>query len=504
MHLNKITTINSIENPTEAQDRIMRGVNFICDAVKQTLGPWGRNFLLEKGLKITNDGISIAKEIQMKDEIEDLALRIVREVAVKTNEEAGDGTTTALTLAQAILKEALRLLPGKKLKGQKSATQIRKQLQEECEQVVKRLNEISTPIKTKEDLENVAKVSSEMDDMAKMIADTQWELGPEGTIIPEESNNPTDSIERINGVRFDNGFGTALIANNKEKQRLEVCNARVIMTNHTFQDLNVIKLLLDQMVKNRWNDIVIIGRAFTDEAIKLCMQNHQAGIKIYPINAPYINQKEIMEDLAAVLGGTFYNEEQRSLEEMQLSDVGFAKNVICYRFSAIFTGFDDNQPRVDARVSTLEEEKKGEESVFAQKQLEQRIAQLKNGFAVLNVGALSATDRKYKFDKAEDAVNSVKSALQEGTVPGAGMAFKQISEEMPEDSILKRPLLSVYQQIMANAGEDIPIESWVRNSVKSDRVALQNACQIAADLATTCGAVANEFPKPKYLTTEDK
>ena len=149
MHLNKITTINSIENPTEAQDRIMRGVNFICDAVKQTLGPWGRNFLLEKGLKITNDGISIAKEIQMKDEIEDLALRIVREVAVKTNEEAGDGTTTALTLAQAILKEALRLLPGKKLKGQKSATQIRKQLQEECEQVVKRLNEISTPIKTK-------------------------------------------------------------------------------------------------------------------------------------------------------------------------------------------------------------------------------------------------------------------------------------------------------------------------------------------------------------------
>lgn len=501
MHLNKVVAIDTIDNPTSAQDRIMRGVNFICDAVKQTLGPWGKNFLLEKGLKITNDGISIAKEIQMKDEIEDLALRIVREVAVKTNEEAGDGTTTALTLAQAILKKALFLLPGKKLKGQKSAVQIRKQINEECAAVVKHLGEMATPIKTKEELVNVAMVSSEMEDMAKMIAETQWELGPDGVIIPEESNDTGISIERVNGVRFDNGFGTSLMMNNLEKQRLEVKDVHVIMTNYTIKDLNPLKPVLDQMVKNRWTDIVIIARAFTDETVKLCMENHKAGVKLYPINAPYVNQAQVMEDLAAVLGGTFINSEKQNLEDVQISDVGFAEKVLCYRFSAIFTGAGQKD-RIEKRLEDLKREREGEESSFARKQLDQRISQLTNGFAILNVGALSATDRKYKYDKAEDAVNSVRSALQEGTVPGAGLAFKQISEGMSEDNILKVPLKAVYDQIMANAGEEIEVEPWVRNSVKSDRVALQNACQIAADLATTCGAVANEFPKSKYVTSD--
>ena len=500
MHINKKISINTTNNPTEAQDKIMSGVDCLCDSVKQTLGPWGRNFLLEKGLKITNDGISVAREIQMQDEIEDLALRIVREVAVKTNDEAGDGTTSALTLAQAILKEALRLLPGKKLAGQKSAVQIRKQIAEECEEVVKKLKEMATPITSEEELYNVALVSSEMEEMAKMISKTQWELGPEGMIIAEESNEPGDVRERINGIRFDNGFGTSMIMNNREKQRMEADNVQVIMTNHTFSDLNPIKSILDQLVKNGRKDIVVIGRAFTNEAVQLCMTNHQAGVKIYPVNAPYVNQNEVMEDLASVLGGTYYNEEKRNLEDIQMSDVGLAKRVLCYRFSAVFTGFKDKegetiiQDRIQKRVDEIKGDKKGEESKFAQKQLDQRLGQLVNGFALLKIGALSEIDRKYKYDKAEDAINSTKSALQEGTVPGAGLAFKQISDEMPEDAILKRPLLSVYNQIMSNAGEEIEVEDWVRNSLKSDRVALENACQIAADLATTCGAVANEFP----------
>ncbi len=486
----KIVSYNSLDNPTEATDRILRGVNALCDCTKQTLGPWGRNFLLEKGLKITNDGISIAKEIQADDEIEDLSLRMVREVAVKTNDEAGDGTTTAITLAQAILKEAIRLLPGKKLAGQKSVVQIRKQIAEECEKVIQELKKMATPIKSKEELINVAKVSSEMEDLAELIGTAQWELGKEGTVMAELTNDSTDSVEKTKGIRFDNGFGTSLMMNNLEKQRLEIDNVRVIMTNHTFQDLNSLRTLLDQMVKNQWRDIVIIGRAFTNEAIQLCMQNHKTGVRVYPINAPYVNQVEILEDLASVLGGKFYNEERDNLEEIQLTDVGFAKRVICSRFSAIFTGKEN----ANERIKKLKETLKGEESVFEKKNIEARIAQLTDGFAVINVGALSEIDRKYKYDKAEDAINSVKSALQEGTVPGAGLAFKSISENMPDDAILKRPLLSIYNQIMANAGEDFEVESWVRNSLKVERVALQNACQIAADLATTGGAVAAKFP----------
>lgn len=509
MHINKITTINTAENPTEATDRILKGVNFICNAVKQTLGPWGRNFLLEKKLKITNDGISIAKEIQLKDEIEDLALRITREAAVKTNDEAGDGTTTALTLTQAILKEAMRLLPGKKLSGQKSAVQIRKQIAEECDFVAEELKKMATPVKTKEELINVAMVSSEMKELAEMIGTMQWELGTDGVIIPEMSNDIKDSMEKVKGIRFDNGFGTSLVMNNQEKQRLEVENVQVIMTNYTFQDLKPLQLILDQLVKNQKRDIIIIGRAFSQEAVRICMTNHQAGVRIYPINAPYVNQVEIMEDLASVLGGTFFNEEQRALEDMLISDIGFAKRALCYRFSAIFMGNEDKKnetivkDRIKTRLEILRETLKGEESVFVKKQIEQRIAQLTNGFSIINIGALSETDRKYRYDKAEDAVNSVKSALQEGTVPGGGLSFKIISEKMPNDAILKRPLLSIYQQIMDNAGETIEIEEWVRDSVKVNRVALQNACQIAADLATACGAVANEFPKPKYIQEQN-
>lgn len=496
MHLNKKVVFNSVANPTEATDKILKGVNALCDCVKQTLGPKGRNFLLEKGLKITNDGISIAKEIQMEDEAEDLALRITREVAVKTNDEAGDGTTTSLTLAQAILKEALRLLPGKKLAGQKSAMQVRDQIGREFQEVEEKLKAMATPITTKEELINVAKVSSELDGLAELIGSTQWDLGVGGTILAEESNDQKDSVERINGIRFDNGFGTSLIMNNKEKQRLEANDVHVIMTNFTFKDLNPLQVVLNQMVKAGWNDIAIVGRAFTNEAVQLCMQNHQSGVRIYPINAPYINQAQVMEDLASVLGGTFYNEEKHNLEDMQLGDIGFAKRVLCYRFSAIFTGKSDEQSeiRISIRLEELKKEQTGEESIFAKKQLEARIGQLTNGFAILNVGALSEVDRRYKYDKAEDAINSVKSALEEGTVPGAGLAFKQISDEMPDGAILKRPLLSIHQQIMDNAGEVFEIEPWVRDSVKVNRVALKYACQVAADLATACGVIANEFP----------
>jgi len=501
MHLKKIVDYNNIQNPNEATDRINKGVNVLVDCVKQTLGPWGRNFLLEKGLKITNDGISIAREIQLENETEDLALRITREAAVKTNDEAGDGTTSALTLTQAILKEVLKLLPNKdRLVGKKSVIQIRKQINEECEQVIKKLNEMATPVKTKEELIDVAKVSSEDENLAKLIGEAQWELGPEGVVIAEATNERKDFAERINGIRFDNGFGTSLVVNNQEKQRLEADNVHVLLTNYTFQNLDALRPIFDNMKRQGWNEIVLIGRAFTNEAILECMKNLQAGFKLYPMNAPYVNQVEIMEDLAAVIGGTFYNQEQRGLNEYQISDVGLAKSVRSSRYSADFTGFEDKEnetiikDRINARVEKLKKELKGEESVFAKKQLEQRIAQLTNGFTIINVGALSEQDRKYRLDKAEDAVNSTRSALQEGTVKGGGLVFKEISEKLPEDAILKRPLLSVYEQIMVNAGETIEIEDWVRDSVKVCRVALQNACQIAADLATAGGAVSNKFP----------
>lgn len=506
MQPEKVTSINTLEKPTEASDRILRGVNFLCDAVKQTLGPYGRNFLLQKGVKITNDGISIAKEIQLKDEIEDLALRIAREAAVKTNDEAGDGTTTALTLTQAVLEEAFRLLPGKKLVGKKSVIQVRKQIAEECKEVVAKLTASAKKVESREELIQIATVALQDKALAELIGGVQWDLGPEGTIIPEESNDTEDSVERIHGIRIDNGFGTSLMVNDQEKQRLVVENVRVLMTTYTIQSLSPMKKALDALIRQGFKEIVIVGRAFSEVAIQECMRNHEGGIKLYPINAPYINQVQIMKDLEAVLGGKYCNHEELDLEGMTIADAGFAQKVIGQRWNAIFTGKNDEQAetRVARRIEILEKELEGEKSKFAQKALQGRLAQLKNGFALVKITGLTDTDRKYKFDKAEDGVNAVKSAYQEGTVKGGGLALKEISEGMPDDAILKRPLLAPYQQIMANAGEDFAIEDWVRNSLKVERVALENACQIAADLATAGGAIATEKGKPKFVQEVDK
>ena len=505
-HINKVVVIDNLENPTEAQDRILRGANFLANSLKLTIGPYGKNFLLEKGLKITNDGFSIAKELTLKDEIEDLGLRYARHICEKTNTEVGDFTTTVAVLFQAILKEILRLLPGKNLVGKKSIIQIRKQMDEELALVSEKLKAMSIPVKDEEDLIGIAKTSTQDDELAKLIGGTQWKLGNEGVLLAEETNDMESSVEIVSGIRFDNGLGTTLVLNDQENQRLDAENVSVIMTNFTFDNFNAVKGLWELMIKNGTRKIAVIGRGFTDRAIKTCMENMKLGIEIYPLNAPYVNQREIMRDLASVLGGKYYDTEESDLESMQVSDVGFAEKIVAGRFSAILTGrkSEENDKSIKKRIEELEKSLKGEESVFIKKQTKERISQLKNGLAIVKVGSTTEDDRKYKYDKAEDAVHTVKNALSDGVVRGAGLAMKEISESLPEDSILKRPLLVPYQEIMHNAGEDFGVEDWVKNPVKGEITALKYACQIAVNLATAGGSVASERPKTKYMQVEDK
>lgn len=502
----KVIAINTTVNPVAAQDRIIRGVNFLADAVKLTLGPHGKNFLLEKGLKVTNDGITIAKEIESRDEIENLGVRTAREALVKTNDQAGDGTTTAITLCQAVLKEAVRLLPTKDVAGKMSAMAVRRKIHQELVEVLEKLKASATPVKTREELIEVAKVSVEDDGMAKLIGDAQWDVGPNGTLIAEDSNDLVCSVEKINGVRLDNGFGTSFIVNNQEKQRMEAENVAVIMTNYTFDDFSKLKIVLDSLIKSGRKNIAVIARAFTANAIQICMKNIQSGINIYPINAPYVNQREVMLDLEAVLGGTYYDTEQRALEDLTVADVGTAKKIIAYRFSAIITG-EQNElatTRIQNRIALLKKTHDGEPSQFLKKTINARISQLENGFSLVKIGSVSDTDRKYRYDKAEDAVNAVRAALEEGTVKGAGLALKEIADALPDGYILKRALCAPYNQIMDNAGEVFAVEPWVRNAVKVERIALENACHIAADIATAGGAIAYEFPRPRLVQEVEK
>jgi chaperonin GroEL len=496
MKPDKIVSINTEENPSEAFERMMRGVDLLANTVKQTIGPFGKNVLLEKsGGRITNDGLTIAREIQAKDEVEDLALRIVREAAIKTNEDAGDGTTTATILAQAILHACIPFMARGTQLAKKSVMSLKRQIEKETMDAIEELKKMAKPVETEEQLIEVARVSVEDEELASLIGKAQWELGKEGVIIPEENPEPVCTVERIQGIRIDNGAGTSMVFNDPERQRLVVENAPVLLTNYTLNSLAPLQKVLQQLVEKGKTDIVIFARAFSSEAIQQVMENHNRGIKIYPMQAPYVNQREVFKDLEAVLGGYYIHDETNTLDSVRVSHFGNVKKLIGYRYSAVLTG-EGKEDKVTARIEHLKKEIEGEPSKFQKKAIEARIAQLENGFALLKIGSLSDSDRKYKFDKAEDAVNTVRSALQEGTVPGAGQAMKTIADNMPDDALLKRPLQAPYDIIMGNAGGEFEIEPWVRNSLKVERVALENAAKVAAALVTAGGVVATEKIRP--------
>jgi len=491
-----------VKQGIEARNKLVKGADFLAEGVRSTLGPYGQNWFIEKGNKITNDGVTIAREIECADEIEDRGAKALFEAADRTNNEVGDGTTTAITLAHAILKESIKNLASNvSIVGKLTGAELIKQLEKERVIVTEKLLEAATSIETEEQLIASAKVSVENDTLAELIGKTQFKLGRDGIIIAEESNAPESSIEFVNGIRLDNGFGTSLVVTDPEKEALIVKDTRTILTNHTIQSLNTLNPILAQLAKQGVRRVVIVSRGFTEQAIKECMENMKNGFNIYPVNAPYTDQSEIMKDLATVLGGRYINSEEADLESIQLSDVGFAEVFEARRWDAIVTGAKDEnaKERVEKRVIELKKKLEGNLSQFEQRMINQRIAQLSTGFAVLKVGAQSDKERKYLKDKADDAVNAVRLAFQEGTIKGAGLTLKEISDSLPEDFILKRPLCSIYEQITFSAPKGFVIEDWVRDPVKVVRVALKYACSVAGTIATAGGVTATEKEKPMWV-----
>jgi chaperonin GroEL len=483
----------------EARDKALKGATYVAEAVKSTLGPFGLNAMIEKGNRITNDGFTVSREIvpTIKDEIERRGAYILHEISSKTNDQVGDATTSSETLALAIIHEAIRFLPKTGGFGsKKTPSEMLKMIKDSKDEVIKKLSGMVKTIETKEELINSAKVSVEDDELAQLIGSTQWDLGPDGFILSEETAETKCSIQRVKGIRIDNGFGTSVLINNPEKQSLELQDVSVILTNHTLSDLNPIKGIIDQLIKLKKNKIVIVARGFTSECIQVCLKNHESGVFFYPISAPYTNQAEVMRDMAAALGGRYIDQEEGQLEDMNLSDVAFASKVVARRYDAIFTGADDDKTkqRVSERVDRLQKSLEGEVSEFEKKSLQARISQLTNGFAILKVGASNETERKYKKDKCDDAVNAVRLALQGGTVKGAGLAFKEISETLEDGNILKKPLLAINQQIMSSAPVDFVVEDWVRDPFLVLKAALENACSGAGIFATTNVVVANKNP----------
>lgn len=473
----------------EARKKVLAGVKFLSDAVSRTLGPYGENGLLEKGLRITNDGISVGRELQLEDEIEDLALRKAREAATKANDMAGDGSTTTMLLTYKILERVMKETGEGGFTKRRPTVEVIHQIEKEKLEVLSKL--IPTPITSLQEMIDSATVSVEDRHLGSLIGEAQWELGPQGFLLAEESNNPVTTIERVKGIRIDNGLGATQAINNQEKQSLEIEDTPIILTTNIVGTLDPLKHIGEALAKKGITRLGIIARGFSNEAIQQVMINAKNGFTIFPINAPYTDQREIMQDLQAILGGRYIDHEDGGLDSIQFSDLGHCRTISAKRYEAVFTGVDspETTERVTKRVVELQEKYKGSPSDFEKKNLESRIAQLQNGFGLVKVGALSLTERKRVFDKVEDAVNATRAALQEGTVQGAGIAFKEVAESLPTTYLLKEPLMSVYEQIRANAPSDFIVEDWVRDPVKVLRIALEQACSVAGDLATVSIAV---------------
>jgi len=468
----------------EARDEAIKGLELISQRVRESIGPFGLNHLSEKGNKISNDGAFIAQMLlpTVENEFQRRGATVVNENVNKINDEIGDFSSTSWAMHEAVIKEAIRYLPKKgTIKAKKNPAEIAQMLETSKKEVIAELEKMSVPVASKEELIKCALVSVEDPKVAELLGTMQWELGKDGRIIAEEVNDTECSIEKVRGIKLDNGFGATHLITNPEKGSLEINQVPILLTNYTIgvPELDLFKeTVLKPLISQKKLGLVLIARAFTADAIKKCQETAQAGFTIFPINAPYTDQREVMRDIEAVVGGRYIDNEETSLEDIIISDVGFCERLEARQMDGLVTGTDNEQAqaRVAKRVEVLKKKVSGSQSDFEKRMLEERIAQLTNGFAILKVGSRSVTDRKRLKDKCDDAVNTVRNALKEGTVRGAGLALKEISDKMEEGNILKRPLLCIHEQIVSTAPEDFEVPEWVRDATYSLKVVLERTC----------------------------
>lgn len=495
----------SIVGKVEVNKEIIAGVSYLAKPIKSSIGPFGLNTMMEKGNKMINDGANIGRELvgTIKNPFQRRAATIALQAATATEDEALDGTSSTIALLEAILLKASAILVPKgsgMVSTVVSSETLKEQVKAELTTVVEKLNAMATPIATEEESVHSATVSTENKELGEIIGKAQFKLGAEGVLVVEETNEKKCYIEYVDGIYFDNGFSTPLSINNPEKECLELEKVHVILTNHVLNDVTGLAPLtgtddkpgvLRDLYKSGARDVVIIARAFSELSIKEVQENMKNGFRIWPVNAPYVDQSNIMEDITAICGGRYISTEKGNLQDMMLSDVGFAKKLVVKRWSSIIAGNNDakTKKRVYNRCEEIKAKLRGEMSEFERRHTQKRLSQLTVGLGIVKIGAQSAERRAYLKEKADDAVGAIRSAFQEGVVPGAGIAFREIAKKLPDTYFLKSILPVIWQEISDKAPEDWKPEEWVKDPVKVLRTALTNASSTALDMATSCSII---------------
>lgn len=520
---------------TEARNKMKRGVDALADAVKVTLGPKGRNVVIEKKFGapgITKDGVSVAKEIELEDAIENLGAQMVKEVASKTADVAGDGTTTATVLAQSLINEGL-----KNVAAGANPMDLKRGIDKAVAAIVENLRGQSEKVgNDNEKIEQVATISANNDsNIGKLIAEAMKKVGNEGVITVEEAKGTDTTVEVVEGMQFDRGYLSPYFVTNTEKMQTELQNPYILIYDKKISTLKDILPILESTVQSG-RPLLIIAEDVDGEALATLVVNKLRGsLKIAAVKAPGFGdrRKEMLQDIAVLTGGTVISEEQGyKLENATMEYLGQAESITIDKDNTIVVGGKGTKDNITARINQIKAQIESTTSDYDREKLQERLAKLSGGVAVLYVGAASEVEMKEKKDRVDDALHATRAAVEEGIVPGGGVAYIRAIESLNKVkgdnadentgiALVRRSLEAPLRTIVENAGIEGSIvvqkvrdgkadygfnarteqyenllKAGVIDPTKVSRVALENAASIASMLLTTECVVADK-PEPK-------
>ena len=450
----------------KARGALKRGVDQLANAVKVTLGPKGRNVVIEKsygGPTITKDGVTVAKEIELEDKFENIGASLVKEVASKTNDVAGDGTTTATVLAQAMIAEGLKMVA-----SGVSPIDLRKDIENKVVEIVANLKKMSKTISTKEEIAQVASISANDQEIGNIIAEAMEAVGKDGVITVEEGQSFGVVKEVVEGMQFDKGYVSGYMVTNTETMKAEFNEPSILITDKKISSIQEILPLLEKMAQSGKKDLVIIADEIEGEALATFVVNKLRGtFNVLGIKAPGFGdrRKAMLEDIAILTGGKLITEEVGlKLEKAEISDLGSARKVVASKEDTVIVEGKGNAEAIKNRVAAIKKELSITDSDYDKEKLQERLAKLSGGVAVIKVGAATETEMKEKKDRIEDALNATRAAVAEGVVAGGGLALAQAGdafneltdkkEDTPGARLVDTAILEPIKQIAANAGKD--------------------------------------------------
>jgi len=522
-----------------ARRALERGVNAVADAVKVTLGPRGRNVVLEKKFgspTITKDGVTVAKEIELENHLENIGAQLLKEVASKTNDVAGDGTTTATVLAQAIVREGL-----KNVAAGANPLALKRGIEKAVEAAVEKIRSLAIPVEDRKAIEEVATISANDPDVGKLIADAMEKVGKEGIITVEESKSLETELKFVEGYQFDKGYISPYFVTNPEAMEAVLEDAFILIVEKKVSNVRELLPILEQVAQTG-KPLLLIAEDVEGEALATLVVNKLRGtLSVAAVKAPGFGdrRKEMLKDIAAVTGGTVISEELGfKLENATLSMLGRAERVRITKDETTIVGGKGKKEDIEARINGIKKELETTDSEYAKEKLQERLAKLAGGVAVIRVGAATETELKEKKHRFEDALNATRAAVEEGIVPGGGVALlraigaveellkKLDGDEATGAKIVRRALEEPARQIAENAGYEGSVivqkilaetknprfgfdaatgefrdlvEAGIVDPAKVTRSALQNAASIGSLILTTEAVVA-EKPEKKEST----